>query len=272
VAGVPSLSLRSRDHDGGSRGELVSGGVTMDIVQVADAVDRHWGHRAASKELARAGSWYRLLVYDAFEVTATLSGDRLTLEVVGVEPRPLAAERFTTTPGQLAATLASMDHWMRSNLPGGYLAELDALTRREAEIDAATSGRRPSPQERRAMSAPVSNTSPRPAGPTITFDEVPGILMDRFGARVRIVEDGAAQRDHVRAELDGVLPFGIYRDGQYGAITAALLLGDRAVVSVLGSRLIARHPDETSLRELLDLIDLWLDLRTGDGATVPALR
>jgi len=106
----------------------------MDIVQVADAVDRHWGHRAASKELARAGSWYRLLVYDAFEVTATLSGDRLTLEVVGVEPRPLAAERFTTTPGQLAATLASMDHWMRSNLPGGYLAELDALTRRDREL------------------------------------------------------------------------------------------------------------------------------------------
>jgi len=54
--------------------------------------------------------------------------------------------------------------------------------------------------------------------------------------------------------------------------SSGLLLGDRAVVSLLGSRLIARHPDETSLRELLDLIDLWLDLRTSDGSTVPALR
>jgi hypothetical protein len=240
--------------------------VDADISQVADAVDSYWRHRATSKELARGAARYRLLIYDAFEVTATLTGAGVTIEVVGVAPRPLQPERFVTKPEQLGAVLESIDQWMRSNLPRGYVAELDALTRREAEVDAATAGRRPSPQERMAMVASTANSSSTTPGPTITLSEVPDILRDHFGERVRVLDDGSAPSDHVTAELDGVLSFGIYRDGQYGAITAALLLGDRAVVTVLGNRLIARHPDERSLRELLDLIDLWLDLRVGEAS------
>jgi hypothetical protein len=238
----------------------------MDISQVADAVDSYWRHRATSKELARGAARYRLLIYDAFEVAATVTGAGVKFEVVGVAPRPLQPERFVTKPEKLGTALESIDQLMRSNLPQGYLAELDALTRREAEVDAATAGRRLSPQERMAMLAPRANSSSKAPGPAITLSEVPGILSDHFGERVRILDDGSAPSDHVTAELDGVLSFGIYRDGQYGAITAALLLGDRAVVTVLGNRLIARHPDERSLRELLDLIDLWLDLRIGEAS------
>jgi len=239
----------------------------MVISRVADVIDGYWRHRATSKELARSAARYRLLIYDAFEVTATLTGADVTFEVVGVEPRPLQPERFVTKPEQLGTALESIDQWMRSKLPPAYLAELDAQTRREAEVDAATAGRKLSPQERMAMLAPIANSSSKTPGPTITLREVPDVLRDHFGERVRIVDDGSAPGDHVTAELDAVLSFGIYRDAQYGAITAALLLGDRAVVTVLGSRLIARHPDESSLRELLDLIDLWLDLCTGEATT-----
>lgn len=241
---------------------------TLDIGQVADSIDEFWAHRVGAKELARTGGWYRFLVYDAFEVTVTLNGSRVTIEVVGVAPQPRAATTVSAPVTQLNDVLASLDEEMRSSLPDGYLAELDALTRREAEIDAAVSGRRLSPQERRAMlDRTTSSTPTRPAGPTITLDDVAAILLDRFGDRVRIRAGKSAGIDRVEAELDGVLPFAVSRDAQYGAITAALLLGDRAVVSIFGSRLIARHPDEESLREILDLIDLWLDVRRGEAAS-----
>ncbi|NLF03885.1 MAG: hypothetical protein GX593_02585 [Actinomycetales bacterium] len=71
------------------------------------------------------------------------------------------------------------------------------------------------------------------------------------------------------ARLDGVLTFAVARDAQYGAYTAAILQGDRALGKVLGRRLIARHPDEASVRELLDLVDTWLRWRL---VTVPGAQ
>ena len=229
----------------------------MGILDVANRIDGFWGLRLRGQEVARASGWCSVLVYDAFELLATLDGDSVILKVEGLEPEPGPFSNERVPIADLVAALERLDRSFRRALPEAYLAAIDAWVSQQDE--AGSSPLRLSPQERRAMVEARRSPSPTPAGPTIDRADIVAIIEHRFGSRVHVAAEGPDNR--VEGVLDGFFKIGVERDSQYGSITAGILLGRWAIVTLFGERLIARHPDEASLRELLDLIDHWVALR-----------
>lgn len=234
----------------------------MELMDLVRTVDEHWQFRLANTAAYSVQNKYEVFVYNAFEVVFHLERDSIRIGITTLDPEPGPLPDITIAVDELSSTIASLDAKFRSALPAAYLGAFDAWVTAQSELAQATAGRKLSPQERRALMNADAPASDAAAGPAIAFDEVPRILEEYFGARLSAVRpSGVSGEQALTARIDGRLTIGISRNAQYGAYAAAIMQHDRATGVLLGKRLIARHDDEASIRELLQIIDEWLHLR-----------
>lgn len=234
----------------------------LELMDLVRTVDEQWRFQLSNAAAYSVQNKYEIFVYNSFEVVFHLAEDSIRIGITTLDPEPGPLPEIVIAPAELSSTIASLDAKFRSALPHGYVAAFDAWVGSQIDLANATAGRNLPPQERRALLASESPAPAVPAGAPVAFDDVPGILDAYFGSRVSAVRPSGVSGDQaLTARIDGRLTIGVSRNSQYGAYSAAIIQHDRATGVLLGKRLIARHPDEESIFELLETIDEWLALR-----------
>lgn len=218
--------------------EKVTADPSETLREVETATEQVWGTRRRRLSLSPATLSCSFLVWDAALVTLTLEHGGVRVVAVWGEPDPGAIIERSVRREQLPALLGELDIRMRAALPARYL-----------ELIELHAGRRPAPWREPA--------DPPPTGRIVRIDDVPALMAEVWAEAALTPQiDGTV----VRAVVHGI-PVAIERDAQYGVYTGAAIIAGRAVGTLFGSRLIARDEDESSVRELLRVIDSWIRLR-----------
>lgn len=241
------------------------------VKAVMNAVDDFWGLLLRGQTLSSATGVYRVEVYDAFRLTFTpASNDSVHVRLEGLAPEPRQFDDQTVRVAEVPALLERTDGILRALLPPAYLEAVIAEARRMGADIASDRAQPPTGAGHLARVRAQQPENPEPPGPKITLEDVPGILTEQFGDRITRIATGEDGHD-VEGMLDHRLRISVGHEHQYGAFHAAIILAPQAfVLRVFGSRLIARHADARSIRELLDLIDYWYQLRLGGDPPLPA--